>query len=97
MDKNLFNRLTKSIEDAGSIKDGVKAPSRKFVVENVDVKQIRNNTHLSQVKFAKVIGVSVRTLQNWEQGKRKPTGTARILLTVFDRKPKAVIEALHIQ
>ena len=51
---------------------------------------------LSQSRFAAIIGVSVRTLQNWEQGRRKPEGPARALLRVVEREPEAVLHALHV-
>jgi putative transcriptional regulator len=52
--------------------------------------------NVSQSEFAMMIGVSVRTLQNWEQGRRKPEGPAKALLHVASKNPKAVIEALYI-
>ena len=51
--------------------------------------------HASQVTFAHMIGVSVDTLQNWEQGRRKPEGPALALLKVAEANPETVIEALH--
>ncbi len=56
------------------------------------VAQIRGKTGLSQSEFAKLIGVSVRTLQEWEQGRRAPSGPARTLLMVADRNPKALLD-----
>ena len=49
--------------------------------------------HLSQSKFAALLGISVKTLHNWEQGRRKPTGAARILLRIAALHPQAVLEA----
>ncbi len=56
------------------------------------VAAIRGKTALSQSEFAKLIGVSVRTLQEWEQGRRAPSGPARTLLMVADRNPKALLD-----
>src|SRR5258708_79776 len=56
--------------------------------------QIREGTGLSQARFAQLLGVSVRTLQEWEQGRRSPTGAARTLLLIAARNPKALLEAL---
>jgi putative transcriptional regulator len=53
---------------------------------------IRENTGLSQAKFAVLLGVSVRTLQEWEQGRRAPSGAARTLLMVAAKNPQALIE-----
>ncbi|MCZ2078021.1 MAG: helix-turn-helix domain-containing protein [Bryobacterales bacterium] len=53
---------------------------------------IRGKTGLSQSEFARLIGVSVRTLQEWEQGRRAPSGAARTLLMMADRNPKALLD-----
>jgi DNA-binding transcriptional regulator YiaG len=52
----------------------------------------RSRLQLSQSKFAELLGISVKTLHNWEQGRRKPTGAARVLLRVAARHPKVVLE-----
>ena len=56
------------------------------------VTQIREATGLSQARFAQLLGVSVRTLQEWEQGRRFPSGAARTLLLIAERNPKALLE-----
>lgn len=55
------------------------------------VATIRDRTGLSQARFAELLGVSVRTLQEWEQGRRAPSGAARTLLQVAARDPKALL------
>lgn len=62
----------------------------------VNVKQIRNNLNISQGEFAAFFGVSLRTLQEWEQGRRMPKGPARALLLVIAFRPDAVQEALRL-
>ena len=62
------------------------------VINVPDVAQIREKTGLSQARFAELLGVSVRTLQDWEQGRRAPSGAARTLLLVADRNPRALLE-----
>jgi len=57
---------------------------------------IRKVLSVSQPEFTMMIGVSVRTLQNWEQGRRKPEGPAKALLRVASKNPEAVLETLHI-
>ena len=52
----------------------------------------RSKLRLSQNKFAELLGISVKTLHNWEQGRRKPTGAARVLLRVASRHPQIVLE-----
>ena len=95
MDDELFNQLVKSIKQAGKIHRGEAKPSREFRVGEIDVKSVREQTGLSQNKFALTIGVSVRTLQNWEQGHRQPQGPALALLTIFKNDPESAIKALH--
>jgi putative transcriptional regulator len=94
MKKEMFNELAQSIHEAGKIRKGLKKPSRVFKYKPVDIKKIRSKVHASQVEMAHMIGVSVKTLQNWEQGRRKPRGPARALLKVFDTNPKDVLKAL---
>jgi len=61
------------------------------VTEMPNVAQIRESTGLSQARFAQLLGVSPRTLQDWEQGRRAPSGAARTLLLVAARDPKALL------
>ena len=65
------------------------------VPDRVDVKSIRAKSGLSQTEFARWYGFSPRSLQDWEQGRRKPEGAVRAYLLVIDRKPEAVSEALR--
>jgi putative transcriptional regulator len=62
------------------------------VVNVPSVSTIREGTGLSQAKFATLLGVSVRTLQEWEQGRRAPSGAARTLLLVAAKNPQALLE-----
>ena len=62
------------------------------VINVPSVAAIRERTKLSQTKFASLLGVSVRTLQEWEQGRRAPSGAARTLLMVAARNPQALLE-----
>lgn len=89
-----FNNLIESIKQAGKIRRGEMKPERVFTFSPADIKSIRTKLKLSQSEFAMLIGVSVSTLQNWEQGRRQPEGPARALLKIASEKPEALIEAL---
>lgn len=62
------------------------------VISVPPVTSIRERTGLSQAKFASLLGVSVRTLQEWEQGRRAPSGAARTLLMIAAKNPHALLE-----
>ena len=62
------------------------------VINLPDISRIREKTGLSQARFAALLGVSVRTLQDWEQGRRAPSGAARTLLMVAHRNPHALLD-----
>jgi len=94
MKKQLFEELISSIKEAGRIHRGEAAPSRVFSFEPEDVRSIREKLHKSQSEFARMIGVSTATLQNWEQGRREPRGPARALLLVASKAPDVVADAL---
>jgi putative transcriptional regulator len=89
-----FQQLLASVKEAGRIKRGEQEPARKFEVRAEDVKAIRAKLEKSQSEFALMIGVSIATLQNWEQGRRQPEGPARALLKVASVNPQAVAAAL---
>lgn len=90
-----FKKLLQSVQQAGKIKARVLKPSRVAKFSAPDIKAIRRDLAVSQSQFARMIGVSVMTLQNWEQRRREPHGPARALLKVASRNPRAVLEALH--
>jgi putative transcriptional regulator len=62
------------------------------VVNVPSVSSVRERTGLSQARFAQLLGVSVRTLQEWEQGRRAPSGAARTLLLIAQKNPRALLE-----
>ena len=94
MKEDDFNRLLKSVRQAGKIRRGEAKPTRLYEVKPADVKAVREGLGASQSEFALMIGVSVSTLQNWEQGRRQPEGPARALLKVAAKNPRAVAQAL---
>jgi len=89
-----FDKLAESIRQAGKIKRGSMKTSRVRTVEPEDVRTIRRRLNKTQSEFAMMIGVSVATLQNWEQGRRRPDGPAQALLKIASKNPRAVAEAL---
>ena len=93
MKKELFEELLESVREGGAILRNEQVPGRAFVFEEPDVRTLREKHGLSQPKFAALMGISVGTLRNWEQGRRKPEGSARVLLRVVERHPEAVFEA----
>ena len=95
MDDELFAELMESVREGGAILRGAKEASRMFAVETPDVKQIRERYQLSQTEFAALLGINVKTLQNWEQGRRTPRGAARVLLQVADKHPEAVWDVVQ--
>ena len=94
MNDELFSELIESVKEGGAVLRGEKAPSREEAFTRPDVAEIRHGYGLSQSKFAALLGISVRTLQNWEQGRRAPHGPARVLLRVAARHPKAVLDSV---
>jgi putative transcriptional regulator len=94
MRKKDFTELLVSVSHAGKIRRGESRAGRVTTFHPADVRAIRAKLRKSQAQFAMMIGVSVSTLQNWEQGRRVPEGPARALLRVAEKNPKAVAEAL---
>ena len=89
--------IIRGMEEAVAYAKGDKTKGREHVVhvpEDIDVKAIRERTGMSQRQFADYYGLKVTALQAWEQGRRKPDRTTRILFTVLEKNPQAVREAL---
>jgi putative transcriptional regulator len=94
MKKELFDELLESVRQAIAIERGEIKPSRTFIVnKRNEVTSVRARLGLSQNRFAALLGISPSTLKNWEQGRRRPTGAAKVLLKVAKRHPKIVLEA----
>jgi putative transcriptional regulator len=93
--KQMFEELLGSVREAGAILRGQQNPSRRTVIRSSSVRVIRERTRLSQSEFAGLIGVSVKTLQNWEQDRRRPTGPAGALLRIIEHDPVLAVKAIH--
>jgi putative transcriptional regulator len=94
MKDELFQELMESVRQGGAILRGETEPSRRFEFGELDVKRIRETFELSQPKFAAMLGISVGTLRNWEQGRRRPEGPARVLLRVAAKHPEAILDSI---
>ena len=96
MDDKHFEQLVKGVRQmkrhmAGKTVRGIKVTD----IPQPDVRAIREAAQISQSQFARLIGVNLRTLQNWEQRRTRPTGSARALLKIVASDPKSAIAALH--
>lgn len=95
MKDELFQELEESVRQGSSILRERELAARTFEIPEADVAAIRERYGLSQAKFASLMGISVRTLQNWEQGRRIPRGPARILLRVAAFHPEAILDVVR--
>ena len=95
MKEAAFKNFLKSVDEAREIHAGKRSPSRVFHIKPMEIKSIRHKWHVSQSRFAHLIGVSAGTLRNWEQGRAYPDGAARVLLRVAQIRPDAIREALR--
>lgn len=66
-------------------------------VKALDVSKVRQKTGLSQDRFADAFGLSASTLRGWEQGRTKPEGASRVLLTLIDREPATILRVLRLE
>lgn len=97
MNEEMFAELVASVKEGGAILRGEKEVSRSFHLDRLDIKRIRECYKLTQEQFAAMLGISVRTLRNWEQGRRVPEGPAMVLLRVADKHPDAVLDAVWLK
>ncbi len=95
MDKEQFEELVASVLEMDEIVKGGKKASRRFEIPDPEVKAIRDRLGVSQDTFAIILGVSRRTVENWEQGRRHPTGAARSLLRIVEADPEHALRALR--
>lgn len=94
MKKKRYQDLLEGVREAVAIESGERQPERVYDYPMPDVRAIRDGLKLSQGKFAAMLGISKRTLEGWEQGRRQPTGAARRLLEVAARFPDEVYTAI---
>jgi len=86
MKRDIGNEILEGID---SIRKG---KGKRYRLELPNIEKIRHELHLSQSAFAGFMGISLRTLQEWEQGRRKPSGPAIMLLKIAEKHPEAFID-----
>ncbi|MDP2409721.1 MAG: helix-turn-helix domain-containing protein [Pseudolabrys sp.] len=96
MSKRAFNKIKAGLDDARAFLDGTadKRRYRVHVPDSIDVKKIRKELGLSQQAFAATYGFALSAVRDWEQGRRHPERSARILLKIVQSDPAAVTRAL---
>ncbi|MHB8867642.1 MAG: helix-turn-helix domain-containing protein [Thermoleophilia bacterium] len=92
MEDELFQELLTSVKQGAAIMKGALQPRRTFEFPETEVRALRKQFGLTQDKFAHLMGIGVGTLRNWEQGRRRPEGAARVLLRVASTHPEALLE-----
>ncbi|HEY4320726.1 MAG TPA: NadS family protein [Gemmatimonadales bacterium] len=98
MRKELFDQLVESVKQMKDIQRGKRKPGRVttskalLATDTPDVAALRAHFQLSQAKFAALLGISLDTLQNWEQRRREPHGPAKVLLRVAAIHPEVLLE-----
>lgn len=90
----MFADLVASVREGRTMARG-ETSACSFEITGADIKQLRGDFALSQLEFASLLGVSVRTLQNWEQNRRVPEGAARVLLQVAAKHPETVWDVIR--
>jgi putative transcriptional regulator len=99
MTKRAFDKIAAGLNDAVAIVEGRADPAayRAHVPADIDVKALRQELDMTQAEFAARFGFSKAAVADWEQRRRKPEASARVLLTVIRHNPKAVLDALDKQ
>jgi putative transcriptional regulator len=96
MSKRAFDKIMQGVGEARAYLEGTgdKRRYRVHVPEKVNVKRIRQRLGLSQQAFAQTYGFAISAVRDWEQGRRQPERSARILLKIVEKEPEAVTRAL---
>jgi putative transcriptional regulator len=96
MSKQAFEKIKAGLDSAKAYLDGTadKRNYRVHVPEKIDVRKIRARLSLSQEAFAGRYGFALSAVRDWEQGRRRPERSARILLKIVEKEPEAVTRAL---
>lgn len=89
-----FQKLLLGVKQMGAIMKGESKAHRRTTLEQVNVKSVREHAQMQPTDFARMIGVSVNTLQKWEQGRSQPSEPAKRLLRLVDHNPQLVLKTL---
>lgn len=95
MSEKAFSKVLRGLQEAGAFLEGERKGYKVTVPPTVDVKSIRKKLNMTQAAFSDRFGFSLDTVKHWEGGRRTPEVPARAYLTVIERNPSAVLEALH--
>lgn len=95
MSEKAFSKIMRGLEEAKAYMEGEREGYKVTVPPSVDVKSIRKGLNMTQAAFSDSFGFSLDTVKHWEGGRRTPEIPARAYLTVIQRNPSAVLEALH--
>ena len=98
MGKKAFESIAAGLREAIAYSRGDQTGFRvrRIRVPDIDVGAVRGKLGLSQEDFAAAFGVSIGTIRNWEQGRRQPAGSARVLLAVIDKSPRAILDVVGV-
>ena len=91
-DRNIGLEILEGLQEIKQFKAGEVELKTRTLSEPRHPKKIRESLSISQANFAALMGVSVRTIQDWEQGRRQPSGPAKSLLRIADQHPKVFLE-----
>lgn len=94
-DEDIARQIAEDADTAPELDVEFWKQAKLSIPDNLDVKSIRAKTSLSQVKFANLYGFSVKTLQKWEAGERRPSKSARVLLHLINYNPTFVAILAH--
>ncbi|KEQ11271.1 DNA-binding protein [Endozoicomonas montiporae] len=93
---NVFDDIMQGLNEAVEFTQGKQTGAIIHDVSPLDVKDIRQQLHMTQEEFAQAVGVKLPTLRHWERGDRKPNGPARVLLNLLAREPKQIVAMLGL-
>ena len=96
MKKEIFEELVESVKEMKAIMRGEMEPARVTRYEMPDTAKVRRKLDMSQNDFSILLGISKRTLEGWEQGRRYPSGAARVLLLIAERHPEVIVDTLSV-